>query len=156
MADLGSWILFAHILAAIWLAAGVFASTVVRAQIRRADRLEQKVFGLRIAGRLVSIFILPGAIVAGLLGIELARRSFSFRLGWIQASLVLYLLMLALGIFYLAPYLRRTLRAGEESLAAGAPTPAFVKLVGAKLPGILADVNALGIVVLTLLMVLKP
>ena len=36
------------------------------------------------------------------------------------------------------------------------PTPELQRLMAAKWPGILADLNALGIVILVVLMVLKP
>lgn len=148
--------LFLHIVAAFWLAAGVFAGAVVRAQLRRAADLAGKVYGLRLAWRLTRVYTVPGAIVAGLLGFYLVTaRGFGFAANWVKISAVLYLLMLLVTLFYLTPRLRRTLAAGEASLASGAPTPEFQSLAAAKLPGILADVNALGIVILTALMVFK-
>ncbi|HTQ81274.1 MAG TPA: hypothetical protein VMM92_14850, partial [Thermoanaerobaculia bacterium] len=66
-----TFLLFLHIVAALWLAAGSFAGAVVRAQIKRAPDLPGKVFGLRLAWRLNRIFILPGALIAGLLGFYL-------------------------------------------------------------------------------------
>ncbi|HXO18374.1 MAG TPA: DUF2269 family protein [Thermoanaerobaculia bacterium] len=152
-----TWFLFLHVLAALWLAGGVFAGAVVRAQVRRAGDLAGKVFGLRLAWRLTAVYTLPGAIVAGLLGFYLVTaRGYTFGTGWVQASAVLYVVMLAVSLLYLTPRLRRTLAAGEASLAAGSPSSEFQRLAAAKLPGILADVNALGIVILTLLMVVKP
>ena len=156
MGGVGRWILFGHLAAALWLASGSFAGAVVRAQTRRAASLSEKVFGLRLAWRLMAAFVVPGALAAGLTGIELARRSYGFRPFWVHGSLALYALMLALTLFYLAPRVKRTLAAGLASLAAGAPTPELQALAGAKLPAILADLNALGILVLTLLMALKP
>ena len=157
MSSISLWILFLHIIAAFWLVAGSFGGTVVRAQIKRTPDLAGKVYGLRTAWRLSSVFVVPGALLAGLLGFNLVTaRGWGFRPAWVQISIVLYLLMLATTLFYLVPRLRKTLRAGEESLRAGAPTPEFQQLAGAKLPGILADVNALGIVILTLLMTVKP
>ena len=150
------WMLLLHVLAALWLTSGIFAGAVARALTRRAALLSDKVFGLRLAWRLTIVFIIPGALLAGLLGIELARRSYGFAAFWVRASLLLYALMLALTLFYIRPRLARTLSAGVASLAAGSPTADFQALASAKLPGILADLNALGIVLLTLLMVLKP
>jgi uncharacterized membrane protein len=157
MRAVSTWLFFLHILAAFWLAAGAFAGAVVRAQTRRAADLAGKVFGLRLAWRLATVFIVPGAIVAGLLGFYLVTaRGYNFSLGWVQLSSVLYLILLAITLFYLTPRLRKTLAAGEASLRGGAPTPEFQRLAGAKLPGILADVNALGTVILTFLMTVKP
>lgn len=149
--------LFFHILFALWLTAGVFGGVSVRAATRRTKDLSQKVFGLRLAWRFLTVFVIPGALATGILGIGLVPvRGFRFSQGWVQGSLALYLAMLALTLFFLAPRLRRTLRAGEESLAAGAPTAEFQRLAASKLPSILADLNALGIVVLTYLMTVKP
>jgi uncharacterized membrane protein len=148
---------FLHIVSALWLAAGVFAGAVVRAQGRRTADLAGKVYGLRLAWRLTRIYTVPGALVAGLLGFYLVTaKGFGFAALWVRISAVLYLLMLAVTLVYLVPRLRRQLAAGEDSLAKGAPTPEFQSSAAAKLPGILADVNALGIVVLTFLMVFKP
>jgi uncharacterized membrane protein len=154
---MSTWFLFLHVVAALWLAGGSFAGAVVRAQTKRAPDLPGKVFGLRLAWRLAVVYIVPGALVAGLLGFYLvSARGFSFEVGWVQLSSILYLLMLAVTLAYLVPRLKRTLAAAEASLAAGGPTAEFARLAGAKLPGILADVNALGIVILTFLMVVRP
>jgi uncharacterized membrane protein len=148
--------LFLHVIAAMWLAAGSFAGAVVRAQTRRAPDLAGKVMGLRLAWRLASMFTVPGAVVAGLIGFYLVTaRGHGFGVAWVQISMALYLVMIAITLFYLVPRLRRTLAAGEASLKAGAPSAELQSLASAKLPGILADVNALGIVILTLLMVFK-
>jgi uncharacterized membrane protein len=152
-----TWMLFLHVLAALWLAAGSFAGAIVRAQTKRATELRDKVFGLRLAWRLTTVYTLPGAIVAGLLGFYLVTaRGFTFSTRWVQISSLLYLVLLAIALGYLAPRLRRTLRAAEAALAAGGPSDELRRLTASPLPGILADVNALGIVVLTLLMVIKP
>jgi|CXWL01.1.fsa_nt_gi uncharacterized membrane protein len=157
MSDSTRWLLLFHILGALWLAGGSFASSVVRAQVKRAENLREKAMGLRILWRLTTIYTLPGAVVAGILGFALIVPSgHTMRDAWVQVSQTLWLVMLGIAIFYLAPRLKRTLAAAEASLVAGVPTPELVALAGAKLPGILADVNALGIVVLTALMVIQP
>ncbi len=149
--------LFLHILASFWLAAGAFGGTVARAQAKRAANLSERVAAMRVGARLAQVFTMPGAVVAGLLGFWLvSARGWGFQLGWVHASIGLYVVMLVLGFGYIGPRSRATLRAAEASLAAGAPTPEFQRLAAVKLPGILADVNALGIVLLTLLMTLKP
>ncbi len=157
MATLTPWLLFLHVLAALWLAAGAFAGAVVRAQTKRAPDLASRVHGLRIAWRLVTVFSLPGAIGAGLLGFAILHPlGYGFRPGWVHASIGLWAVLLGVSLLYLTPWLRRTLAAAEASLAAGAPTDELKRLTAQKAPAILADLNALGIVLLTLLMVLKP
>jgi len=157
MASLTLWINFLHVLAALWLAAGAFAGAVVRAQTRRAPELAARVQGLRIGWRLVTVCAIPGSVVAGLLGVVLVfRLGYGFQPGWVHASVGLWLLLLGVGLFYSAPRLKRMLAAGEASLAAGAPTDELKRLAADKLPGIVADLQALGLVLLVLLMAFKP
>lgn len=152
-----NWMLFMHVLAALWLAGGVFAGTVVRAQGRKAATLGERALALRIGWRLANVYSLPGAIVAGILGFGLLHPlGLGFHPRWVQASIALWLLMLLNGLFYLRPNLRRMLAAAESSAAAGAPSVELTRLAAARGPRIAADLNALAIVLLTLLMVLKP
>lgn len=151
------WLLALHVVSAFWLGAGSFAGAVARAQGKRATDLAGKTFALRIGWRLASVFAIPGAIVSGLTGLVIATPlGYGFRAGWIHASLTLWGILILLNLFYLAPRLKRTLTAAEASLAAGAPTPELQRLTSAKHPAILADISALGVVLLILLMVLKP
>lgn len=150
-------LLLLHVLSALWMAAAAFAGTVVRAQAKRAPDLAGRVAPMRIAGRLVSIFGLPGAIVAGLTGIGLILLNRPFlEMGWVHVSLTLWVVLISINLFYSFPRLRRMVRAVEESAAAGRQTEELQRLAAAKLPKILADVNALAIVVFVVLMVLKP
>ena len=61
-----TFMLFLHVLAALWLAGGVFAGSVVRAQGRKAKSLGERALALRIAWRLVNVFSLPGAVAVGI------------------------------------------------------------------------------------------
>ena len=151
------WLKLLHVLAALWLAGGAFAGAVVRAQTRKAPDLAARVQGLRVGNRLMQVFALPGGVTAGILGIALLfPLGFGFKPGWVHASVGLWLLMLANGVFYLRPWMQKMLAEGEASLATGAPTEGMKRLAGMKGPRIAADLNALGIVLLTALMVLKP
>jgi uncharacterized membrane protein len=157
MFGMNQGMLFLHLLAALWLAGAAFGGTIVRAQMRRATDLRAKVEGLRTLRRLMMVMGLPGSILAGLVGIELVRRmEISYSTGWVAASIVIWALSVVMTLFFLGPRLRRTLAAGEASLAAGAATAEFQALGASRLPSILADFNALVIVLLTFLMVFKP
>ncbi|MBZ0089337.1 MAG: DUF2269 family protein [Thermoanaerobaculia bacterium] len=157
MATLTPWLLFLHVLAALWLAGGAFAGAVVRAQTKRAKELPAKVLGLRIAWRLVTVCAIPGSLVAGVLGLAIVGPlGYGFEPGWVHASLGIWLLALGAGLFYSLPWLKKTLAAAEASLAAGAPSDELKRLTAMKAPGIVADLQALSLVLLTLLMVLKP
>ena len=81
---------------------------------------------------------------------------YGFRPGWVHASIGLWALLLGIHLAWGLPRLKRTVAAAEASLATGTPSVELQKLVSSKAPGIVADVSALGIVVLIALMVLKP
>ncbi len=152
-----SWILFFHVLAALWLTAGVFGSTVIRAQTRKARDFKAKAFGVRLLGRSMKVFSIPGSIVSGLLGFYLvSARGFRFDELWVTLSSAIWFFMVMITLFYIAPKVLRLAAAVEAALAAGQPNPELDRMMANKLPGILADVNALGIVILVLLMSVKP
>ncbi len=157
MLALTPWLLFLHVLAALWLAGGAFSGAVVRSVTRKAPDLASRVHGLRIGSRLANVYSLPGGIVAGILGIGLLHPlGFGFRPVWVHVSIGIWLLMLANGLFYLRPWMSRTLAEAEASLATGAPTDELKRLTALKGPRMAADLNALGVVLLAYLMVVKP
>ena len=126
-----------------WLAGGVFAGTVVRAQGRKAATLGERALALRIGWRLANVFSLPGGIAAGILGFGLLHPlGLGFRPGWVQVSIAVWLLMLLNGLFYLRPALRRLLAATEASAAAGAPSAELTRLAAASGPRIAAAQRA--------------
>lgn len=150
------WILFAHIAAAFWLAAGVFGSSVVRAQGRRSKELVERAFAARLLWRLHVVYTLPGLFVSGFLGFYLVSAG-GFRFGetWVMAAAFLYLLMFLSTLFAVTPGLSRQRAAAARALAPDAPADAGAALA-AKAPGILSDVNALFVLLLICLMAVKP
>ena len=152
-----SWILFLHVLAALWLTAGVFGSTVIRAQTKKVRDFRAKAFGIRLLARSMKVFSVPGAIVSGVLGLYLVgARGYRFDTLWVTLSSAVWFVMLSVTLFYIAPKVFQLAVAVEAAVAAGEPNPQLDRLMANKLPGILADVNALGIVILVLLMTVKP
>jgi uncharacterized membrane protein len=150
-------ILFLHVLSALWMAASAFAGTVVRAQAKRTTDFKMRASVFQLGARLVAVFGLPGALVAGATGIAMLVMNRPFlEFGWVHVSLTLWVVLVSINLFYSFPRLRRTVRAMEASVAAGAPTDELKRLTASKLPMILADVNALGVVVFVFLMVIKP
>jgi uncharacterized membrane protein len=152
-------LLLVHVLSALWLSAAAFGGTVVRAAGKRAPDLAGKVGALRIAHRLASLFGLPGSILAGVTGILLLFYGpvpWGMKPGWVHASIGLWLVLLGLNLFYGYPRLTKTLAAAEASLAAGSPNDELKRLTASKVPAMIADLSALGVVIFVLLMVLKP
>jgi hypothetical protein len=156
MSPLYPWFLFLHVLAALWLAAGVFASAVVRAQGRRAAGSSERALATRLLWRLHVVYTLPGLLAAGLLGFYLvAAGGFRFAETWVLAAAMLYLLMFLSTLFGVTPGLARQ-RAAAARIAGGAPTADDEAALAAKGPSILTHVNALIVVILVCLMAVKP
>lgn len=136
------WTRTLHIFAALWLTAGVFASAVVFAQLKRASDPAGRAFGARTAWRLLSVYTLPGALLAGALGLyQVMAGGFGFTRGWVHASLTLWLILLAIVLFVQMPKVREAARTGGN-------VPPVVAM--------LTHVNALIIVLLVFLMAFKP
>jgi uncharacterized membrane protein len=126
------WMKALHEIVALWLAAGVFGSVVLRAYFKRTGSSDHALLS-----RLHTVFSVPGVILAGILGFALLGiRKFGFNLGWVQGSLALYLVLLVSILFIQLPALRK-----------GAPS---------KLAGMLPHIDATLIVILVILMAVKP
>ncbi|HVG10190.1 MAG TPA: hypothetical protein VNM67_20975 [Thermoanaerobaculia bacterium] len=131
------WMKALHEIVALWLAAGVFGSVVLRAHLKRSGDTS----GYALLSRLHTVFSVPGVILAGILGFALLGiRKFGFNLGWVQGSLALYLVLLVSILFIQLPALRRARTGG---------TPG-------KLAGMLPHIDATLIVILVILMAVKP
>jgi protoporphyrinogen IX oxidase len=136
------WTRTLHVLAAIWLTVGVFASAVVFALLKRASDPAARAFGARTAWRLLTVYTLPGALLSGALGLyQVMAGGFGFSRGWIHASLTLWLILLAIVLFVQMPKVREAARTGSN-------VPPLV--------AILTHVNALLIVLMIFLMAFKP
>ncbi len=152
------WMWTLHLLGAVWLSAGVLAGTVIYAQLKRTDGdLNSRAFGLRLSWRLMTLFVVPGAIFTGAMGFYLLHAfRIGFLPGWVKASVVLYFILLAGILFVQVPGVRRAKQAAEASRAAGAATPELLAAERNKLPAILTHVNSLLVLLLILLMAFKP
>lgn len=143
-----AWMWVLHLLLALWLATGVFASAVVLAQLKRTGDLAERAFGFRLVWRLMTVFIVPGVLVTGALGFYLVSGfQYGFGKGWVQASVGLYVLLLASIFLVQVPHFRKAL---------SAPAGELERLARAPLPAMLTHVNALVILVMIILMAMKP
>ncbi len=173
MSPMYPWLLFLHVAAALWLAAGVFASSVVGAQGKRAKSAAERALAARLLWRLHVIYTLPGLVIGGFLGFYLVTAA-GYRFGetWVLASAALYLLLFLSTLFGVTPGLARqrsvagklaALDAGAGTLA-GAPTAGIssppAATLGAtpfeKVPLVLTHVHALIVLLLVSLMTVKP
>jgi uncharacterized membrane protein len=147
-----AWMWVLHLLLALWLATGVFASAVVLAQVKRTTDAAERAFGFRLAWRLMTVFIVPGVLVAGALGFYLVSGfQYGFGKGWVQVSVGLYVLLLASIFLVQVPHFRKALHAGHAGENAE-----LERLARSPLPVMLNHVNALIILVMIILMAMKP
>jgi uncharacterized membrane protein len=151
------WFLFLHVAGAFWVAAGIFGSAVVRVQGKRAATLAERGLAAGLLWRLHVVYTLPGLVLAGLVGFYLVTGG-GFRFGevWVMASALLYLMMLLSTLFAITPALLRQKRAAEQAAVSDEAVPRLELALADRLPGILSDVNALIVLVLAFLMVVKP
>ncbi len=154
MTPLVKGLLLVHILAALWFGAGLLAGTMARAQGRRATSAAARLFAARLTWRLSRIFTLPGLMVAGLVGAALVTlRGFSFHLGWVFSSMIIYLILLICLLFVLTPYQWRAALTAEASEGAD---PDLEGVLSARLPALVEGASALMMLVLIFLMTVRP
>jgi uncharacterized membrane protein len=101
----------------------------------------------------VTLFGLPGSLVAGATGLFLVMQAPALmKMGWVHVSITLWALILGTNLFYSLPRLKKMKAAAEASLAAGAERE-MKRLAAAKAPGMIADLNALAVLIFVVLMV---
>ena len=107
------WIKSLHEIAALWLAAGVFGSVVLRAWLKRNSGNPA---GTALLARLHSVFSVPGVILSGAIGLYLVVDRWGFKAGWIHASMMLYLILLVSILFIQLPALKRGATGGMAAM----------------------------------------
>lgn len=153
----GSWLLLAHVVAALWMAAGAFPVPALRVQLRATEEPAARLALLRLSWRLHSLFLVPGLLLAGLLGITLLLpMGYGFRPGWVHLSLTLWVLLVGLSLFVVGPHLRSLLAAAETAATQHEAARELDRLLARRAPFLLADLNALGVLLFTFLMVFRP
>jgi uncharacterized membrane protein len=151
------WFKFLHVAAALWIAGGIFSSAVVRMQGKRAGTLAERGLAARLLWRLHVVYTVPGILLGGFLGFYLVTSGgFRFNEVWVMASSFLYLMLFLSTLFLVTPALARQRRAAERAAVSADAVPHLELALAERLPGILSDVNALIVVILVFLMVIKP
>jgi len=154
LSNVAKGFLLVHILAALWFATGLLAGSLTRAQGKRAQTAPARLFASRLTWRLTKVFTLPGLIAAGLIGAALVTlRGYSFHLGWVFTSMILYLTLLVFVLFFLTPHQWKTAIAAEASEG---KDPQLAHDLEAKLPAWVEGASALMTLALVVLMTIKP
>jgi putative membrane protein len=151
------WLKWFHIVAALWMAAGAFGSAVVRAELKRQGEVSTQLILLRLLRRLHRVYLVPGLLGSGVLGIGLLHPlGYGFRPGWVHATLALWLLLVGATLSVAGPHLRDLERAAATALARPEAKADLERLLSKRMPLFLADGNALGILIFSYLMVARP
>lgn len=145
-------ILFLHVLAALWLAVGVFGSLVVRGRLQPDDDDHALRFGVNILSRFHRLYTLPGVVASGLLGFSLVTAAgYQFTQLWIAGAALLYVILFHLTLFGLSPRIAALRRASqvhhEQALRTRLAQVGWRRLLG---------LQALLLVGIVLLMTVKP
>ncbi|MBA3824840.1 MAG: DUF2269 family protein [Ktedonobacterales bacterium] len=147
-----------HVLTAIYFALGVVLGTIFTLQVPNTPTLSAKARVMGNSSRVALLMIIPGALLAGILGLVLAFQEFSkpFNHGWIVASLVLFIAAVVVG-GAAGPISARTRRMVEAEARAPRPSAALVAALRSPLPLIFTALNLLIAIALVVLMfVQKP
>lgn len=147
-----------HVLAAIYFAVGVVLSTIFTLQVPNTPTLAAKARVMGNNSRVVLTMIIPGALLAGILGVIMAYQEFSkpFSHGWINIAMALFVAVIVVG-GATGPISARTRRLVEAEARAPRPSAALVQALRSPLPLIFAGINLLIAIALVVLMfVQKP
>jgi uncharacterized membrane protein len=147
-----------HVLTAVYFAVGVVLGTIFTLQVPNTPTLAAKARVMGNSSRVALTMIIPGALLAGILGIALAFQQFNkpFSHGWIVASLVLFIAVVVVGGAS-GPISARTRRMVEAEARAPKPSAALVQALRSPLPLVFMGINLLLTIALVVLMfVQKP
>ncbi len=150
-------VLTLHILAAIYFAVGVVLATIFTLQVPNTPTLAAKARVMGNSSRVVLTMIIPGALVAGILGMVVASQEYGskpFSQSWIVVSTVLFIAVLVVG-GATGPVSARTRRLVESEARAPRPSAALVAALRSPLPLIFTAINVAITVALIVLMFVK-
>jgi NADH:ubiquinone oxidoreductase subunit 6 (subunit J) len=151
---------FLHVLAGFLLVAGIVGRTVTLVQARKQTEIGRVEALLGAAARFETLMVIPGSIavlVLGLITMAAQRRSLlDDGNRWLPAALVLFLLTAALVPTVFLPRGKVFDAAFEEAKAAGQVTPVLTAAFADPLVRLARTAEAVLLVVVIGLMVLKP
>lgn len=147
-----------HVFAAIWFAGGMMAFTLSHLQLLKTTSVLERVYCLRMSLRLTKTAIVPGGLTTVFFGVILALQEGYdiLRTVWLSLSLLLFIYATAMGITYLTPNDRRTLRVCQEEHAKNLPGDASYHLLHRPHVIVLRLINILAVIGLLTLMIVRP
>jgi uncharacterized membrane protein len=154
--DLGPWFLFLHVLGAIVAFGPTFTFPIIGAMGGREPMHAN--FATRVSHRISERVVLPLAIFQGITGVGLilTHNWDLLNTRWLLAGIILYLIALSTALFVLIPTTARIIAMTSAPPPPGAagPPPELLSLI--KRVQRAGAFNAVVIVTIVLLMVLKP
>jgi uncharacterized membrane protein len=147
-----------HVIVAIYFALGVVLATIFTLQVPNTPTLPAKARVMANGSRVALTMIIPGALLAGILGIILAFQQYSkpFNHGWIVLSLVLFIAAVVVGGAS-GPISARTRRMVEAEARSPKVSDELLQALRSPLPLIFTGLNLLITIALIVVMfVQKP
>ena len=152
MPETGVLLKYLHILAAMVFVTGYIAGTVLQVAAARSSDWPTREFAMRWSNVFTNRLLVPAVIVAGILGVVTAMAlGYPILSGWVLYALVLYLVLLAVGIFWWNPLGKKQTAAAQAHDEAR-----FTALARQPAIRVFATLDTLIILALIYLMVVKP
>ena len=152
MPDGGTLLKYLHILAAMLYVTGYVTGAVLQLAAGRATDWPTRRTLMRYANLFTMRLLVPGFVAAGVLGIATALvLGYPLLTGWVRNALVLYIVILATGVAYWTPLGKK-----QEAAALAGDEAAFSALAQRRATRYVATLDALVVLLLTYLMVVKP
>jgi uncharacterized membrane protein len=117
MGDIARLVLLAHILAAFVYGAGYVGTNLLTEFARRTDDSDLRRYGLLFSGVLDRLNVAGGGLVAITGAIAIFVFGYSVLTPWLLAAIVLYVVIVATGIFFwgrVGREIERALKAGDH------------------------------------------
>lgn len=146
-----------HIISAAYFGLGVLLATIFTLQVPNTPTLAAKARVMENNSRVVLAMILPGALIAGVLGIVLALQQFHSLTSqkWVLVSTILFVLCVIIG-GATGPMSARTRRFVAAEARSPKPSRAAYRAANSLTPIVLAGINLALTLALVWLMFAQP
>ena len=149
-----------HVAVAFWFVAGLIGRNVALGRARFSDQLGVVAELVQLAGRFERLMVIPGSFAVLLLGLLAAwaqgRPLAGSGNGWLLASLILYVALMAQVPLVFRPRGRVFDRALEDAERLGRVTPALASAFRDPVVATARNLELVGVAVILALMVTKP
>jgi uncharacterized membrane protein len=151
-------LLFLHLLASLWLVAGLTAVMLPLVRAWSVEELSLQVLAIEEAHHYQGLLLIPGTVAAGATGaFYWAQAGYNlFATGWLLALGLLYLLVLLVCLPLIGIGLRRLRLAALQAAREGSPTPELAEALADRVPLVFGGLAFLALPALVALSVFGP